>query len=1175
MLKRLHSHTIHGLFWLLLLLAIVASGARFAMSNLNALKPNIEIQLANYLGTQVKIDHLSGTFKGISPELVLHDMQVQAADNVNTAIHLQEVHLGLSIFSAIRHSLLKALKVTLIGVKLEIKRLATGGIAITGLPSDGGQQPTWLMQGKQYELIDSDIVWVDEKRHSRPIALKNVHIIIHNQQQHKIFISMDLPEDLGESLRLTMNFTGSMFQPSTVNARLFVEGKNINLAKVITGDLPFDFAFTQGRGDFSLWSTWQAAEMTQMSGRVQMADASISSRPKQAVPIKQLSLQFKLQHQAQQWLLAIQNMALNSHDTPLDITQIAVALTHNPAGELTRIALNCPQLDLERLRKIATLNKLLPTSWQKSLQQLALQGEIKDLLFLADIPQQSFAINGVFNQLHYHAMDGIPGMDGVNLQIKGNEQQGNILIQAQPFHLDAPGQFRKPLSIKSVLGTLHWQQTADAWLLSSPMLTLQTADIKTKTKFHLNLPKNEQSPYLNLHTHFYDTHDVAKIPPYLPVALLNDEALVNWLDHAFLAGKVEQGNVVFRGTLADYPFRASEGVMEVLFAAEDVHLHYAPDWPNLENLNAEIRFFSESLAVHISNAVTYDAAIEQASLHIHSFSKSKYLKIKGNIQGELTQAQQFLAHSPLQTQVQAVTNLCDMQGAFTAQLDLQLPLTDLPPKTILKAQTEAATLNIKSADIHISDINASVHFSEQGIFSESISAQAFGAPITAKIDSDTLNTGIFISGLADIQVLQKQYPHSVWDYLSGSSPYQVLVNIPASADSSPHIQLISDLVGIGIDFPPFSKTAAEQQTLALSSSIGASGAESLSVSYINLTTPANSIAIDLQRLHSYWQGQFTSPLANGSLMLPTEFNKNTQLSLTFDTLDVSTWQQLSFKDKPNSQALALNDFPRMSIKSNALYWRDVNLGALNIQTQAAHDGLFIKQFQITSATEQLEFSGQWKQQTAQTETRLEGQLLSQNFGYLLQNLAISNNLVDGTAKLQFALHWPAAPYQFSKSLLSGSVNAYLNNGRILGVDPGIGRILGALDVSKLGKRLRFDFSDITEAGLSYSKISADLSLKQGLVNSHKTYIDAMPAQIFITGSTDLSTEQVDLQATVLPKVPIAGTIIGNAANAVTKTFTGDEHAGGLLLSLLYNIKGTWDDFKVERQFHQANRPPQQ
>jgi uncharacterized protein YhdP len=82
---------------------------------------------------------------------------------------------------------------------------------------------------------------------------------------------------------------------------------------------------------------------------------------------------------------------------------------------------------------------------------------------------------------------------------------------------------------------------------------------------------------------------------------------------------------------------------------------------------------------------------------------------------------------------------------------------------------------------------------------------------------------------------------------------------------------------------------------------------------------------------------------------------------------------------------------------------------------------------------------------------------------------LSNDIDDTTADLQFVLNWPAAPYELSTGILSGSIDAHLAYGRILGVDPGLGRVLGALDIWKIGERLRFDFSDITDSGLSFSE----------------------------------------------------------------------------------------------------------
>jgi uncharacterized protein YhdP len=67
----------------------------------------------------------------------------------------------------------------------------------------------------------------------------------------------------------------------------------------------------------------------------------------------------------------------------------------------------------------------------------------------------------------------------------------------------------------------------------------------------------------------FDIYDMTKTPDYLPVGILEQD-LVHWLDNAFLAGHVEQGGILFRGALPDYPFIHQEGAFEVLYDVQDV-----------------------------------------------------------------------------------------------------------------------------------------------------------------------------------------------------------------------------------------------------------------------------------------------------------------------------------------------------------------------------------------------------------------------------------------------------------------------------------------------------------------------------------------------------------------------------------------------------------------------------
>ncbi len=1162
MIKHIQWGCIHILFWSILVFAISISGLRYGLSELDFYKTDIESLLSKQLEAPVTIASIKGVLNGIKPELVLQNIEVQPKQDNATPVKLQEIHLGFSILTAISSPLLEAIQFTIVGAKLSVSRLPSGKINIQGLPSSVDKQPEWLMRGKQYNLVDSEIHWHDKKRNAAPVQLKHVNISLHNDdQQHKIFIKTDLPEALGTSLRFAMDYTGSLFVPDSINARLFVQGKGIQLAKVITGDLPFNFSFTQGTGDFSLWSRWNAAQMTQMSGSVALHGASIKASQNPEIPVDQLDLHFKLQKKRQQWQLALKNSTLISQGINIEMAQLALSLEHNTKDELIHIALNCPLLELGPLSKFILLKKVLPADLHKQLQTIALEGKVKDLLLFANPDQRTFSINAQLEKIKTHSIDDMPGLKGLSAYIKGSEQHGVIQLNSQQLSFNAPKIFNKPLNFNHALGNIYWQH-ADLLEFNSPQLELHTDHFKTTTKISFTLPQGDQPAFMSLRN-FFDIPNVTHAPHFIPSGVIEQD-IVDWLNHAFVKGSVKQGGILFRGALADYPFVQSEGVFEVLFDAQDFELHYASGWQDIQGVSAEVRFFANSMNINIHQGHAGQAAIQQASVAIDALGASEYLTIQGDIKSDLPTAIKFLSHSPFKDKVSAIHEVIDLQGFADIQVDLKIPLGKQALKANIKASTKNAHATIIPIDLALKDINAKFRFTENGVFSKQLNATTLGFPLTAEVNSTKQAISTRISGRMAIEQLAKQFPHSFWSYLKGTSQYYAQLDFPKHGSQICTILLNSNLLGTAINFAPISKRATQSHSFALKLGLGSSGIDTFNINYEDRLSLQNRVDIKLKKIPPHWQGLIHSPIASGSVFIPIAFNKNTEINLALKELDLSALEKLEFKS--DGTAMDIKNLPSIHLDSQSLYWHNKDLGSLTLRTQPTDKGLSIKRCDINSASDRLSLSGFWQQHNKQNSSSIFGQFRSQDLGVFLRQAELSNNIVDTTADLQFALNWPAAPYEVSKSILSGSIDTHLENGHILGVDPGLGRILGALDIWKLDKRLRLDFSDITDRGLSFSETTGHLSINRGIISSKNLLINAMPAKIYLSGSTNLATEQVDLQATVLPKFPIAGTIIGNISNAVSKAFIGHE-TGGLFVSLLYEITGTWENFKINRQLN--------
>ncbi len=1116
----------------------------------------------------VTIGRMRAALHGFMPELGLYQLQI-AAENKKAAVQLKEIQIGIDVFKLISQPWIESLKVNLVGVKLSIKRLESGKIAIAGLPSrpNNDEEPRWLMQGNQYKIIDSEIEWEDQKRHAKKVLLKHVNITINNEnKRHKISINTDLPEELGNMLSLKMDFTGDIFAAKSINAQLFVYGLNINFSRLATGDLPFDFSFIRGRGDFSLWSSWQATQMVDFSGSVQVRDALLQGNKKKQkkLHLESVDLNLKLQKQ-NGWKLAIKNSRLSSHGITLRMPKLAFSLKRNSEGKLLQIAANVHSLNLGHVSKIINRNSLLPATIREPANAFALEGVLSQLQIMADLEEQKFSVEGELAKLSFKGRKGIPGVQNLALSLQGTESAGKISLKAEQLGVHFHGLFRAPLYFKQAKGDVFWRQKENLWQLSSAAIQLDAQDIKTKSRLDLNLSKDKKPAKINLQSYFYEGRNATTVPKYLPVGIMHKQ-VVNWLDNALLAGDIDQGGVLLRGELKGFPYVNNQGVFEVLFGAKKINLHYSDDWKDIQDLEARVHFFSESLAIEVSSGTVNKARIKTAKIAIDSFSKSKYLTIQGDVDAELSQALNFLKFSPFKKDVTQLDKHFSMRGDVELKLDLKIPLRDVATKISVDAVIKNAEAEVLPSNIKVKQLNASLHITENSIFSDDLSAQVFSFPIKGSIHSDINNIYAELAGSANIEQLALYQPSDFWQYVKGKSDYQVSLQIAKNSIEPSRLKISSDLRGLAIDFPPFLKLSEQVHPLSTEFYMGETGLQGAHFIYDNKTSVKNKLNINFKQINSSWQGLFYSPFAEGSFFIPVEVGEQSLASFKLSKLDLSALAKIELKsNKKDNSRFLVKKWPQITVESEKFYYQGENYGAFKLQTESATDGLLIKQVTLINKKGRLDFSGLWSQKE-QDKTHITGTFKQNNLGQLLRDLKISENLYQSNAKFKFDFNWDDAPHNLSSKNISGSLNVDLKDGRLLGVEPGLGRILGGLDTWKLMDRLSLDFSDIALEGLSFTEMRADFALNKGRVETPRLYINAMPAKIYISGHTQLATKELELHATVLPKFPIAGTIIGNIANSVTKAFIGDEHAGGLLLSLRYDITGSWEDVSVDRLF---------
>jgi len=313
----------------------------------------------------------------------------------------------------------------------------------------------------------------------------------------------------------------------------------------------------------------------------------------------------------------------------------------------------------------------------------------------------------------------------------------------------------------------------------------------------------------------------------------------------------------------------------------------------------------------------------------------------------------------------------------------------------------------------------------------------------------------------------------------------------------------------------------------------------------------------------FWRVDLNSQLAEGELLLASQpkIEKNT---LNLDRLDLDKLLALKSAKGP-SKKIDLATLPLFDIYAEKLIFNSIDQGMLIVETERRQNTFHFRKISLVNETSSLEMSGDWFKTSIGYRTVMKGQLNSQDFTSFLDRLGFANDLRETSAKLKFNLAWAGTPYQLSPKVLDGRIDVELTGGRIASIEPGFGRLLGLIAIRQWVKRFSLDFSDIYKKGLAYNSIKGHFDITDGIARTHDLLIDAIAARIKVAGLVNLENKTLDAHVWVVPKssaaVPIAGTIIGGIASAITRVFD-EDYKEGYFFGSEYKISGSWSDANV-------------
>jgi len=927
MIHHIKRATRHLIFWSLLALAISLTGVRFVLSGIEGYQLQLAARVSELVGAPVIIRHLGAKMRGFSPELILKDITVASIEvNAPPAIQLKEIRLAINLLDLLVHrELLSSSRVTLVGTKLTIIRKPDESFSVLGLKA-GNEQPLWLLQGGQFEVVNSEITWQDQKRQTKSLNFASVDLAIINEaERHKINLLVKLPEKYGDSLTVAMDLEGNAFEASALNGAVYIEGKKLKLSELAALDLPIPLNVSSGVADINVWAKLQRSQLITMTSEVQLKQVNIVHHDHDVLPIKQLKARVHWQLIDNQWRLDVAQFLLETTDasgiTKWPDAVFSLAGSVKDDQFLHKFAAFVSQLDLQEVALLAKFIAPLQDVQVNTLMQMQLKGRLEHFFSYADFDEKALAINGKFIGLGVSPFAGFPGVSNLTGKIKGNEETGVIRLMTENAQLIAPVFFREPFVITSLKGNINWRQTEADWVFLSRLLKLDLHGLESKARMSFTLPKINGQPFLDMQASFV-SDDFSKLKHYLPAKVMKPADVI-WYDLAFLSGRVTHGDLLYSGQLGVFPTKVEDGVFEAVVDIDQLNLAYLPDWPQITNLAGKVDILQNFMNCEITQGQSGNLNITQATVINPALGMSKRLLVKGELEGEISDVFKFLKQTPLNSTVGFLVDAVVPQGSTKMELDLSLPLSEeLQPIVYGSAKFNQAKLNVSALDLWINKITGDLKFTELGIYSDGIRGVALGHPIKVNIDkADHQQTFLDIKGNAGIADLQKQFKMPGWEVAQGEMNYQLKLGLPF-LNSPTELVVLSDLVGVSLELPGFlAKTTLQKKPLSLSFGLSGEAMLPILLNYNDSLKAALKVNLAQKQVDS---GQ----ILIGKGVAQQTNQQGLKLEINQDTLNLQEW--LAMSGHQNKESGVLRNIREIKIQSPHAQWKNNPLGAFDL-----------------------------------------------------------------------------------------------------------------------------------------------------------------------------------------------------------------------------------------------------
>jgi uncharacterized protein (TIGR02099 family) len=795
-------------------------------------KDDIAREVSRVVGEKVTVERVDAEWFGLHPRLELGGVRVY---DRRGEVALELPYVGATV--AWRTILARELRFKLLVLDrpdLRIRRDPQGRLFIAGLEltpatAPEGSAADWVLAQEEILVRDARIEWHDERRGAPPLELVRLNFVLENDGRHHRFaLRAEPPRAYASALDVRGDLVGRTVEElAGWDGRLHVALDHVDLA-AWKAWVDYPFEVQSGRGALRLWLAVNDRRLTELAADLSLEDVNARLAP--GLPALDLAAvygQFGVRQRADNLgllsLVRDKEVAYDAFARQLGFVARSgrsfapanFTASWQPAqgrrpesGEFAAPAIELAPLALlsERLP--------LPEKVRAALGTMAPEGRLSDIRFrwTGDIARpDAFSARGRFTDLGMQPYASAPGFARLSGQFEATDQGGSANLDVTRSALRFSGAPEEDaIALDALRARVQWSHRGGALEVKVDELAAASPDFAaTGSAVFRSGAGRAQAVDIALRASRLDGRAARR---FVPGIRLDTDA---WLKRAIVAAPLTDVQIRLRGDLDEFPYDdPAKGEFRASGRVTDGTLDYAPGWPQLAGITADIVLEGRKLTISSPRARTYGLSVLRVTAVIPDLIGPSELHLDGRTEGPLADYLRFIGASPVRGFIEGATDGWSGEGDAQLALRLKLPLAALERSKVAgDFQFAGNTLTMGPREAPLTQVNGKVEFTESAVTARNIAAQTLGGSVAVELATREGVATAAVQGTVDAQQLAHHARLPFAAALRGPLAFRFTESGRIGARTT---LFESSLAGVAVDLPaPFGKPADETWPLRI------------------------------------------------------------------------------------------------------------------------------------------------------------------------------------------------------------------------------------------------------------------------------------------------------------------------------------------------------------------------